>query len=107
MKIWTDGCNTFETEEEARENIYENMTWVDYEEYFYSNLSFHDFFERVRKIIDPEKFFLEFETEFCDAENEYFNNNYWEEEEEEEQRATAILYLYVNSIVRAIYLTKT
>lgn len=91
MKIWTDGCNTFETEEEAREDIYENMTWKDYEEYFHDNVSFHDFFERVRKNVDPEKFFLEFETEFCDAENKYFNENYWEEEEQWE---TTILLNY-------------
>ena len=84
-KIWTDGCDTFETEEEARENIYENMTWEDYEEYFRDNVSFHDFFERVRKIVDPDKFFMEFETEFYDAEIEYFIENYWEEEEEEEE----------------------
>lgn len=85
MKIWTDGFDVFETEEEARDTVCENMTWEDFEEYFKDNISFHDFFTRVRKIADPEKFFLEFEIEFCDAENHYFEENYWEEDKDEEE----------------------
>lgn len=81
-KIWTNGFETFETEDEARENVLEHMEWSDYEESFYDNIDFHDFFTRIRKIVDPEKFFIEFEDEFGEAENEYFDRNYWEEEEE-------------------------
>ena len=94
MTIWTDGCGIFETEEEARDNVLENMEWNDFEEYFHNNISFHDFFTRVRNIVDPERFFIEFKDEFCDAENHYFEENYWAEEqnEDEEQRECAILF---------------
>ena len=84
MKIWTDGYDTFENEDEARDDAYTNIDWDDYEEYFYNHVNFHDFFTRVRKNIDPEKFFLEFEMEFCEADEEYFTSHYWEEEQEEE-----------------------
>ena len=47
-KIWTDGCVNFETEEEARENALESITWDDLEEHFQNNVSFHDFFTKVR-----------------------------------------------------------
>lgn len=84
MKIWTDGCDTFKDKDEAYDSVYTSMSWEDYEEYFKNNVNFHDFFERVRKITDPDKFFMEFENEFCDAANKYFEENYWEEDEEEE-----------------------
>lgn len=84
MKIWTDGYINFETEEEARENAFEVMTWDDLEEYFQNNVSFHDFFTKVHE--NMPNFFELFENEWCEAENNYFNDNYWEEEKEEEQR---------------------
>jgi len=85
MKIWTDGYNTFEDEDAARDNACAEMTWDDYEEYFRNNVNFHDFFTRVReRMQNSDEFFFLFENEFCDAMNEYFNNNYWEEEGEEE-----------------------
>jgi len=81
MKIWTDGCDTFETEDEARENASENITWDDVEEYFQNSVNFHDFFTKVHE--NMPNFFEVFVDEWCEAENEYFDNNYWEEEEEE------------------------
>lgn len=92
MKIWTDGCSYFEDEEEAREDSYINITWDDIEEHFQNNVSFHDFFTKVRE--NMPNFFELFEDEWCEAENNYFNDHYWEEEKEEEQRATAIFILY-------------
>ena len=83
MKIWTDGCDTFETEDEAREDAYENITWDDLEEHFQNNINFHDFFTKVRE--NMPNFFEVFEDEWCEAENEYFNDNYWEEEKEEKE----------------------
>ena len=80
-KIWTDGCVNFETEEEARENALEEMTWDDLEEHFQNNVSFHDFFTKVRE--NMPNFFDLFEDEWYEAENEYFNNNYWEEDNED------------------------
>lgn len=88
MKIWTDGCETFENEDDARDNACAEMTWDDYEEYFRDNVNFHDFFTRVREAMtkdNSDEFFITFENEFCNAMNNYFNNNYWEEEEEEEE----------------------
>lgn len=81
-KIWTDGCVNFETEEEARENALEVMTWDDFEEYISNNMNFHEFFNRVRK--NMPNFFEVFENEWCEAENDYFDNNYWEEEDNED-----------------------
>jgi hypothetical protein len=80
-KIWTDGCVNFETEEEARENALESITWDDLEEHFQNNVSFHDFFTKVRE--NMPNFFDLFEDEWYEAENEYFNNNYWEEDNED------------------------
>lgn len=80
-------------EEEARENVWMEMTWDDYEEYFKSKMNFHDFFTRVRESI-PD-FYEKFENEFCDAENEYFEARYKEVEvpdEEEEQALPPILF---------------
>ena len=82
MTHWTNGFNTFETEEEARENCLEEMTWDDIEEYFENNMTFHDFFTRVRESM-PD-FFEKFENEFCGAEDRYFNQNYYEEDDEDE-----------------------
>lgn len=81
MKIWTDGCETFETEDEAREDAYENITWDDIEEHFQNNVNFHDFFTKVRK--NMINFFEVFENEWCEAESNYFDDHYWEEGEEE------------------------
>ena len=72
----------FEDEDTARENVWQEMTWDDYEEYFHSKMNFHDFFTRVRESI-PD-FYEKFESEFCDAENEYFEQNYKEIEVENE-----------------------
>lgn len=82
-KIWTDGFNTYETEEEARDQAMTDMTWDDVEDYFHENMTFHDFFTRVHEAI-PD-FFEKFEMEFCEAENKFFTENYWEEDEEEEE----------------------
>lgn len=50
-KIWTDGFNTYETEEEARDQAMTDMTWDDVEDYFRENMTFHDFFTRVHEAI--------------------------------------------------------
>jgi hypothetical protein len=81
-KIWTDGYVSFETEEEARENAIEEMTWDDIEEHVYNNMNFHDFFTKVRE--NMPNFFEVFENEWYEAKNDYFNRNYWEEEEDNE-----------------------
>ena len=83
-KMWTNGGEYFETEDDARENVCQEMTWDDYEEYFHKKMDFHKFFTTVREKM-PD-FFERFEDDFCQAENDYFEENYWEEEVEEEQR---------------------
>ena len=82
-KVWTDGCNTFEDRDAAFEDACCEMTWDDVEDYFANNMTFHEFFTRVKDKMGGE-FFELFENEWCDAENEYFNENYWEEEQDEE-----------------------
>ena len=83
MTHWTNGFDTFETEEEAREDAYCNITWDDIETYFEENMGFHEFFTRCHEAI-PD-FFEKFENEFCDAENDYFERNYHEEENDEDE----------------------
>lgn len=83
MTQWTNGFNTFETEEEAREDAYEEITWDDIENYFEENISFHDFFTRVRESM-PD-FFDKFEDDILNAEDEYFSRNYYEEETDEDE----------------------
>ena len=73
----------FEDEDAARENVWQDMTWDDYEEYFHDKMDFHEFFTRVRESM-PE-FYEMFENEFCYAENEYFEQNYKEIEVEEKE----------------------
>ena len=83
-KIWTDGFNTYETEEEARDQAMTDMTWDDVEDYFRENMTFHDFFTRAREAI-PD-FFGSFETEYCEAEEKFFTENYWEEDGDEDEK---------------------
>lgn len=82
-KIWTNGYDCFETEDDARDNAYSEMTWDDIENYFNDHMDFHEFFTRVREKMP--NFFETFEIESYEAENEYFNNNYWEEEQEDNE----------------------
>ena len=84
MIHWTNGYETFEDQDEAYERACEDITWDDIESYFLNNISFHDFFNRVRQNM-RDTFFETFENELCDAENDYFNQNYWIVEEEEEE----------------------
>lgn len=83
MKKWTDGCEVFEDEQAARDNAAIEMAWDDVEEYFQENMSFHDFFTRVRE--NMPDFFDKFENEYFEAENKFFEDNYWEEEQDEEE----------------------
>ena len=82
-EIWTNSAEEFETEEDARDNAWTEITWDDIEEYFSENVNFHDFFTKVREKM-PD-FFDTFEDEYCDAVNAYFNDNYWTEEVEEDE----------------------
>lgn len=82
-EIWTNSAEEFETEEDARDNAWTEITWDDIEEYFSENVNFHDFFTKVREKM-PD-FFETFENEYCDAVNAYFNDNYWTEEVEEDE----------------------
>ena len=81
QNIYTE--EIFEDENAAREDVWQDMTWDDYEEYFCDKMDFHEFFTRVRESMP--NFFETFENEFCDAENEYFEQNYKEIEVEEEE----------------------
>ena len=81
MKRWTNGFDTFETEEEAWDNCREKITWDNIEHYFEENMTFHEFFTRCRDAI-PD-FFDAFEDEYCNAENDYFSRNYEEYDENE------------------------
>lgn len=76
MAHWeNDWGEEFETEEEARENVLENIEWADYEEQFFDIVPFHNLFEWARK---QDGFFEDFEMELCEAENRFFNDNYHE-----------------------------
>ena len=80
-KVWTDGFTTFKNRDVAFGHACCEMTWDDIEKYFRKNMTFHSFFTRVRENIP--NFFEVFEDEWCEAENEYFNENYHEEEGDE------------------------
>ena len=72
--------NEYETEEEARDAMREEMNWYDYMENLH--LSIDEIFTRLRKAgVD---YFSIFENEFYEAENEYFDENYIETEDEDE-----------------------
>lgn len=87
MARWeSDFGEEFENEECAREDVCQNMTWDDYEEYFRTNIRFHDLFEHLKKM---PNFFETFEDEFMAAENKFFIDNYhevedWDDEDEDE-----------------------
>ncbi len=78
QNIYTE--EIFEDETDARDSVMEELTWDDIEDYFRDNVNFHDFFTRVREAM-PDTFFEIFENEFCDAENDYFEQNYKKIEE--------------------------
>jgi hypothetical protein len=74
MAMWqNEWGDTFETEEEARDNVIEQMDWDDFKEYMQYSINWNDLFEWARK---QEGFFEEFENQFCDAENEFFEQYY-------------------------------
>ena len=87
MKQWEkyDG-DIFDTETEAREDAWTDMTWEVWEEELSPLISYHKLFDYARQ---KEDFFLKFENEFCEAENNYFEEHYSEidtpDEEEEEE----------------------
>ena len=85
MTYWTNGSEMFEDEMDARDNVCSEMTWDDIENYFQRTMDFHEFFTRVRAM---PNFFENFENEFCNAENDYFEQNYWVTEVEEESEIT-------------------
>ena len=72
--------NEYETEEEARDEMYEEMDFDDYMEYL--DLSVSKIFQKLRDAgVD---YFGIFEDEFCEAENRYFDWNYSTIETEDE-----------------------
>lgn len=72
--------NEYETEEEAREAMREEMDWNDYMNHL--TISIDEIFTRLRNAgVD---YFGIFENEFYEAENEYFNENYSVIETEDE-----------------------
>lgn len=83
MARWkNDWGKEFEDEDTARENVCENMTWDDYEEYFQYNVSFHDLFEHLKKM---PNFFESFEDVFWATEDEFFKDNYHKIDEDEDE----------------------
>ena len=72
--------NEYETEEEAREEMYERMDFTDYIDHL--NLSTYEIFQKLQKAgVD---YFGIFDEEFCEAENEYFDENYYTVEAEDD-----------------------
>jgi hypothetical protein len=75
MSKWKDSYgNIYETEDDARDNAINEMTWDDICEYFKTLMTFEDLFETIRK--EMPNFYDEFEMEILDAEDDYFNKNY-------------------------------
>lgn len=82
MAHWeNDWGEEFETEEDAREDVVEKMDWSAYEDELQYTISWHTLFEWARQ---QDGFFERFETNFYDAENEFFKANYHEVEDDEE-----------------------
>jgi hypothetical protein len=74
MRIWENAWGEeFETEEDARDNVSERMEWYDYERLMEKSISWSQLFNWARK---QEGFFETFENEFCEAENDFFDENY-------------------------------
>ena len=77
MTHWENNYgDVFETEEQARENAVQEMSWDDICEYFKTVMTFDDLFDTVRRRM--RNFYEEFEMEIMDAEDDYFNKNYHE-----------------------------
>lgn len=80
--MWeNDWGETFDTEEEARENVYEHMKRDDYEwqlEYIIS----HD--KLLAWAMEQDAFYERFQEEISKAEAEFFDEFYHEVEEEDE-----------------------
>lgn len=72
--------NEYETEEEAHEELYKQMNFTDYIDHL--NLSMREVFDKLRQAgVD---YFGIFEDEFCEAENEFFDENYYTIETDDE-----------------------
>ena len=82
MARWkNDWGEEFETEEDARDNVIERMDWSDYEQEMQYSISWTDLFRWARQ---QDGFFEHFETDFSNAENEFFEANYHEIEDDED-----------------------
>jgi len=74
MRIWENAWGEeFETEEDARDNVSERMDWYDYERFMERSITWNQLFNWARK---QEGFYEAFENEFCEAENDFFDENY-------------------------------
>jgi len=84
-KIWeSDFGEVFDSEEEARDNAWENMEEADFENWLLEHRTAVDVYAKARQMRDGMTWFDLFEDEWCEAVDAFFEGNYHSREVEDE-----------------------